>query len=173
MSVETVIFLRLNIRHCNLRWSHSWFLILGYLQQFEKDHLINPYSLGHASHPFLPIGHFQVRLSLSFKASPSAKFLSCKLVPISIWMKTDFHKKDFALSLALKWRRRWTRKWPIKAKDLVKEACSSGRCLGFECGRAGFKSHPNHWLDLSSVESNLFHRHQLHTHVKWYEMFDV
>ena len=28
-------------------------------------------------------------------------------------MKTDFHNKDFALSLALKWRRRWTRKWPI------------------------------------------------------------
>ena len=28
-------------------------------------------------------------------------------------MKTDFHNKDFALSLALKWRLRWTRKWPI------------------------------------------------------------
>jgi len=32
---------------------------------------------------------------------------------IAIWMKTDFHNKDFALSLALKWRQKWTRKWPI------------------------------------------------------------
>ena len=30
-------------------------------------------------------------------------------------MKTDFHNKDFALSLALKWRLRWTRKWPISS----------------------------------------------------------
>ena len=30
-------------------------------------------------------------------------------------MKTDFHNKDFALSLALKWRLRWTRKWPIRS----------------------------------------------------------
>ena len=29
-------------------------------------------------------------------------------------MKTDFHNKDFALSLALKWRLTWTRKWPIE-----------------------------------------------------------
>ena len=28
-------------------------------------------------------------------------------------MKTDFHNKDFALSLALIWRLRWTWKWPI------------------------------------------------------------
>ena len=28
-------------------------------------------------------------------------------------MKTDFHNKDFAFSLALKWRLRRTRKWPI------------------------------------------------------------
>jgi len=28
-------------------------------------------------------------------------------------MKTDFHNKDLALSLDLKWRLRWTRKWPI------------------------------------------------------------
>ena len=28
-------------------------------------------------------------------------------------MKTDFHDKDFALSLTLKWRLRWTRKRPI------------------------------------------------------------
>ena len=28
-------------------------------------------------------------------------------------MKTDFHNKDFALSLDLKWRLKWTRKWPI------------------------------------------------------------
>ena len=32
-------------------------------------------------------------------------------------MKTDFHNKDFALSLALKWRRRWTRKWHRKEKQ--------------------------------------------------------
>ena len=30
-------------------------------------------------------------------------------------MKTDFHDKDLALSLTLKWRLRWTRKWPIVA----------------------------------------------------------
>ena len=29
-------------------------------------------------------------------------------------MKTDFHNKDFALSLDLKWRLRSTRKWPIR-----------------------------------------------------------
>ena len=34
-------------------------------------------------------------------------------------MKTDFHNKDFALSLALKWRQRWTRKWPILVKRLI------------------------------------------------------
>ena len=28
-------------------------------------------------------------------------------------MKTDFHNKDFALSLDLKWSLRSTRKWPI------------------------------------------------------------
>ena len=31
-------------------------------------------------------------------------------------MKTDFHNKDFALSLDLKWRLRGTRKWPIRAR---------------------------------------------------------
>jgi len=61
----------------------------------------------------LVIGSFQVSLSLSYKASLSAKFMINKLVPFSIWMKTDFHNKDFALSLALKWRLRWIRKWPI------------------------------------------------------------
>ena len=34
-------------------------------------------------------------------------------------MKTDFHNKDFALSLALKWRLRWTRKWPIGHRHLL------------------------------------------------------
>ena len=32
-------------------------------------------------------------------------------------MKTDFHNKDFALSLALKWRLRWTRKWPTELSE--------------------------------------------------------
>ena len=31
-------------------------------------------------------------------------------------MKTDFHDKNFALRLALKWRLRGTQKWPIKAR---------------------------------------------------------
>ena len=57
------------------------------------------------------IAHFRVSLSLSFKASLRAKFLLWYLVLISIWIKTDFHNKDFAL--ALKWRLRCTRKWPI------------------------------------------------------------
>ena len=30
--------------------------------------------------------------------------------------ETDIHNKDFALSLALKWRLRRTRKWPIEGK---------------------------------------------------------
>ena len=30
-------------------------------------------------------------------------------------MKTDFHNKDFALSLTLKWRLRRSRKWPINS----------------------------------------------------------
>ena len=30
-------------------------------------------------------------------------------------MKTDFHNKDLALNLALKWRLTWTRKWPINS----------------------------------------------------------
>ena len=60
------------------------------------------------------VGHFRVVHSPSFKASLSAKLLLWKLVPISIWMKTDFHNKGFALSLYLKWRLRWTRKWPVQ-----------------------------------------------------------
>ena len=59
--------------------------------------------------PFLllliTIGHFRVRLSLHFKASLSAKSL--------LWKSVFIHNKDFALSVALKWRLRWTRKWPI------------------------------------------------------------
>ena len=37
---------------------------------------------------------FPSSLSLSFKASLSAKFLSRLLGRISIWMKTDIHNKD-------------------------------------------------------------------------------
>ena len=33
-------------------------------------------------------------------------------------MKTDFHNKDFALSLDLKRRLRWTQEWPIVARLL-------------------------------------------------------
>ena len=32
-------------------------------------------------------------------------------------MKTDFHNKDLALRLSLKWRLLWTRKWPIRRTD--------------------------------------------------------
>ena len=34
-------------------------------------------------------------------------------------MKTNFHKKNFALRLALKMRETWTRKWPIGYFDRV------------------------------------------------------
>ena len=34
-------------------------------------------------------------------------------------MKSDFHNKDFTLSLALKWRLRWTRKWPILNSEIL------------------------------------------------------
>ena len=55
-------------------------------------------------------------------------------------MKTDFHNKDFALSLALKWRLRWTRKWPITTLwnhalflyiTCMKRICNLGHYYGF------------------------------------------
>ena len=59
------------------------------------------------------IGHFRVHLSLQFKARLSAKSLLWKSVFIHIEIGTNYHNKNFALSLALKDRLRGTRKWPI------------------------------------------------------------
>ena len=39
-------------------------------------------------------------------------------------MKTDFHNKDFALSLALKWRLKRTLKWPIANLSSEPRLCS-------------------------------------------------
>ena len=36
-----------------------------------------------------------------------------------IWMKTNFHNKNFTLRLALKMRQAWTWKWPIKQLSYV------------------------------------------------------
>ena len=92
-----LIFLRLNIRHCNLRWSCVSFLIphSGIPTTVWERSADNPYSLGHASHHFL---------------------------------------------------------W-IKAKDLVNEACSSGRCVGFQCGRVQIAPLPLAGFVVGGVES--------------------
>ena len=52
-----LIFLRLNIRHCNLRWSCVSFLIphSGIPTTVWERSADNPYSLSHASHHFLRI----------------------------------------------------------------------------------------------------------------------
>jgi len=40
-----------------------------------------------------------------------------------ISFKTDFHNKDFALSLTLKWRLRWTQKWLITTMKTLWDWC--------------------------------------------------
>ena len=78
------------------------------------------------------IDHFGAPLSLSFKASLSAKFLfAWSLVLISSWMKPDFHNKDSARRLALKKRLRETQKWSIGNDDsalMKKRQSSASRC---------------------------------------------
>ena len=64
------------------------------------------------------IGHFQVHLSLCFKARLNAMSLLWKSVFIHVEIGTNYHNKNFALGLALKERPRETRKWPITAKFL-------------------------------------------------------
>ena len=59
----------------------------------------------------IPIGHFQVHLSLHFKARLSAK--SCYEIG------TNYHNKNFALRLTLKERLRETRKWPITFIEIL------------------------------------------------------
>ena len=60
------------------------------------------------------IGHFRVHLTLHFKARLSAKSLLWKSDFIHIEIGTNYHNKNFALTLALKERLRGTRKWPIQ-----------------------------------------------------------
>ena len=81
-----------------------------------------------------PIGHFEVHLSLHFKARLRAKFLLWKSVFMHIEIGTNYHmhNNNFALSLALKERLRGTRKWPIfcapfawRVVRLMCDACSS------------------------------------------------
>ena len=62
---------------------------------------------------YTEIGHFWVHLSLHFKAGLSTKSLLWKSVFNDIETGTNYHKENFALSLALKERPSGTRKWPI------------------------------------------------------------
>ena len=69
------------------------------------------------------IDHFWVHLSLHFKARVSAKSLLRKSVFIHIEIGTNYHHRNFALTLALKERMRGTRKWPIKLLEIKKPCC--------------------------------------------------
>ena len=68
----------------------------------------------------IPIGHFRVHLSLRFKARLSATSLLWKSVFIHIEIiGTNYHNKNFALTLALKERLRGNRKWPITFIEIL------------------------------------------------------
>ena len=75
------------------------------------------------------IGDFRVAFRLCFKASLSTKSFIWKLVLFTCkWPnlhvnKTNFHKKGFALGLALKQRRNATRKSPITQSMDSSHAC--------------------------------------------------
>ena len=72
-------------------------------------------------------------------------------------MKTDFHSKDFALSLALKWRLRGTRKWPI---DALQSSTYVNRIRSLTCqpsnrrmkGRVTYCVVFNHTADIDVVD---------------------
>ena len=78
------------------------------------------------------------QLNRPFPSSPQSPFQSESkseifvmiIILISLWMKTDFYKKGFALSLALKWRLRWTRKWPISQDMMARRATSGNKNNG-------------------------------------------
>ena len=59
-------------------------------------------------------GHFRVAVNLIMKARLSAKAFHMKIIFVCVWMKTNFHNKSFALSLAFIMRFTATRKWPIR-----------------------------------------------------------
>ena len=61
---------------------------------------------------FSSIGHFRVAETLIMKARLSAKALQMKISFVCMWMKTNFHIINFALSLAFMMRFTATRKWP-------------------------------------------------------------
>ena len=61
-------------------------------------------------------GHFQIAVNLIMKARLSAKAFHMKISFVCIWMKTSFHNKNFAPSLAFIMRFKTTWKWPIRIR---------------------------------------------------------
>jgi len=84
-------------------------------EEWQRWHLQTPENRNQKVHWQDPklVGHFQVHLSLHFKARLSAKSSLWKSVFIHIEIRTNYQNKNFALRLALKKRQRGTRKWPI------------------------------------------------------------
>ena len=61
----------------------------------------------------IPIGHFQVPKTFTFKMRPSAQPVLLKLSFISMRMKNHFHTKGWAFNHVLIQRPEETQKWPI------------------------------------------------------------
>ena len=84
-------------------------------------------------------------------------------------MKTDFHNKDFALSLDLKWRLRSTRKWPIRIPlifshtQISRYFCciifnTSQRTVSFENICCNIRNFRSNYLK-SNLLHNIYHCH--------------